>query len=182
MKNSTIMGLIALFCLTTFAYANVVFPAIANQFMVSVVVRSYYSVIMAILILFIEATFIRKLFLLNFIWSFIIAFVINFLSSVAGMALTGLSFGSGRLTGIAGILGYKDMRLGTYLGLIPGYFLTVILEWCLLILVALIISSKVKRAAIFKTSVLMNLFSYIIIFAGIIIADIATGGQVFKTF
>ncbi|MDD5596107.1 MAG: hypothetical protein PHY94_07710 [Candidatus Omnitrophica bacterium] len=176
------MGLIALFCLTTFAYANVVFPAIANQFMISTVVRSYYSVLMAILILFIEAIFIRKLFSINFIWSFIISFVINLLSSIAGMALTGLTFGSGRLTGIAGILGYKNMRLGTYLGLIPGYFLTVILEGCLLILVALVINSKVKRASIFKTSMTMNLFSYLVILVGIIIADIATGGKVFNTF
>ncbi|MDD5596135.1 MAG: hypothetical protein PHY94_07855, partial [Candidatus Omnitrophica bacterium] len=124
----------------------------------------------------------RSLFSMNFIWSFIISFLLNFISSIAGVVLTSLVFGSSRLSGIAGVLGYKNMRLGTYLGLIPGYILTVILEGCLLILIALMVDNKIKKAAIFKTSVLMNLFSYIIIFIGIIIADIATGGQVFKTF
>lgn len=173
-----------LFCLflTEIAYANIVFPAIAHQFMVSMVVRSYYSVVMAVLILAIEAFFIRRLFLINFIWCLILAFTINLISSVFGVILTSVFFGRGDLVGISGILGYKDMRLGTYLGLIPGYVITFVLEGFLLALFALLIKRKLKLTSIFRASIVMNLFSYIVILLGVFIADIATRGQVFRTF
>ena len=49
------------------SYANIVFPAITHQFMISAVVRSYWSIVMAISILIIETFFIQKLFAINYI-------------------------------------------------------------------------------------------------------------------
>lgn len=156
------------------AYANIVFPAIAHQFMVSIVVPSYWSMILAILILIIESLFISKLFRLNFIFSFILSFFINLISSVSGVFIT--NFFSD------GIFAYKNMKLGTYLGMIPGYVLTVILEGLLLFLISLLIKIKIRLFNCIKTSIIMNLFSYLILLAGILIADFATKGKVFNTY
>lgn len=184
MKNSKISCLALLFSLFFIgeACANIVFPAISHQFMISMVVRSYYSVVMAVLILIVEAFFIRKLFAVNFIWSFLVSFAINLISSLIGIILTGVLFGKGSLTGIFGVLGYRNMRLGTYLGLVPGYLLTVILEGLLLVLIALLVRKKLGIRAIFKTSLVMNVYSYIIIALGVLIADIISKGAVFKTY
>jgi hypothetical protein len=168
------------------AYANVIFPAIARQFMVSMVVPSYYSVAMAVLILLIEAFFIHKLFTVNYIISFVISFIINLISSVVGAFLTGAIFGVGGREGILGILGYNNMRLGTYLGMLPGYVLTVLLEGLLLFLIGLmvnlIIKRKISMAACMKTSAIMNFFSYLVIIVGVFIADLVTKGANFKTY
>lgn len=162
------------------AYANVVFPAIAHQFMVSMVVPSYYSVVMAVMILLIEAFFIRKVLTTNYIISFVISFVINLISSVIGAFLTGAIFGVGGREGIFGILGYSNMRLGTYLGMFPGYVLTVLLEGLVLFLVALLIRRRSKMTACMKTSAIMNFFSYLVILIGVLAADVITKGASLK--
>lgn len=184
MKKKTallIIPLLFLFLLKS-ARANIVFPAIAHQFMVSVVVPSYYSVIMAVLILTIEAVFIGKLFSINFARSFVFSFIINLLSSAAGAVITSIFLGRGSLSGLAGVFAYRDMKLGTYLGLFPGYVLTVIFEWFLLLLAPVAAKSMLRRGLIFKTCVIMNLSSYIILILGIFLADVLTGGEVFKAF
>jgi hypothetical protein len=164
------------------AYANLVFPAIAHQFMVSAVVPSYYSVLIAVLILIVEAGFIRKLFAVNFFLALSISFVINLISSAVGIFLAAVFFGNGGLEGIMGVLGYKSMRAGTYLGLIPGYVFTVLLEGVLLILMAKLIKIKIGITSVFKVSAFMNSCSYGIILAGVIISDFLTKGKVFQSF
>jgi hypothetical protein len=163
------------------SYADIVFPAIAHQFMVSLVVPSYYSVIMAVLVLLVETLFIQKLFTVNYIFSFVISFMINLISSIVGVFVVSLFEPAMRVIGI-GIFGYSNMRLGTYLGMIPGYILTVLLEGVLLFLIALVIRKKSEIISCLKVSTIMNFCSYLIILIGIIIADFMTKGANFKTY
>ena len=163
------------------SYADLVFPAIAHQFMISLVVPSYYSVIIAVLILLVESFFIQKILVINYIISFIISFIINLISSIAGVFIVTLLEGWTRDI-CMGLFGYSNMRLGTYLGMIPGYILTVLLEGVLLFLIALIIRNKQKIISCMKTSAIMNCCSYLIILIGVIIADIMTKGANFKTY
>ena len=81
-----------------------------------------------------------------------------------------------------GVFSYGNMRLGTYLGLIPGYILTVLLEGVVLFLIARVIKRKVKIIDCAKTSMFMNFFSYLVILAGIFIVDFFTGGKYFQTY
>ena len=72
------------------------------------------------------------------------------------------------------------MRLGTYLGLIPGYVSTVLLEGLLLFLITLVIKRKPLMTISMKTSAIMNFFSYMIILFGILIVDFMTKGANFE--
>jgi len=176
-----LMIVFSLLFFSTKAYADIVFPAIAHQFMVGMVVPSYYSVIMAVLILLIETFFIQKLFAINYIISFIVSFIVNLISSILGVFIVGfLELGTRYIC--MGLFGYSNMRLGTYLGMIPGYLLTVLCEAALLFQIALMIKKKVKTTECIKTSAIMNFLSYLIILIGVIIADIVTKGANFKTF
>jgi len=156
------------------AHADMVFPAIAHQFMIISVIPSYWPIVMAALILIVEAFFIKKLLSISFILSLINSFAINLISSIAGIFITNV-FSSG-------IFAYDNMRAGTYLGLIPGYILTVLLEAALLFLITLLIKQKLKVDSLIKTTMTMNFFSYLIILLGMIIADIITKGANFSTY
>jgi hypothetical protein len=160
---------------TADVYADIVFPAIANQFAVAFVVGFYWSVVMALLILFIEAAFIKNLLSLNYFTALIFSFIINLISSVAGVIITAIPFGHG-----GNIFAYGNMKFGTYLGLIPGYILTVLLEGSVLVLCALLLKRKKTALECFKTSALMNFCSYLVLLAGIIIADVMTKGNNFN--
>ncbi|MFA5200469.1 MAG: hypothetical protein WC442_06180 [Candidatus Omnitrophota bacterium] len=162
-------------------YADIVFPAIAHQFMVSLVVPSYYSIVLAVLIILVETFFIQRLFTLNFIISVILSFIINLISSVAGV-FTVIFLEVWTRDICMGIFGYSNMRLGTYLGMIPGYVLTVLLEGILLFLITPIIRKKLQIMDCIKTSALMNVCSYLIILIGVALADIITKGANFKTY
>ena len=157
-------------------HANIVFPAISHQFMISSIVQSYHSILMAVMILLIETYFIQELFSCKFIAGFALSFLINLASSLAGIFLLALPFAG------ANVLAYGNMRYGTYLGLIPGYIFTVIIEILLLVFIAFAIKQKNKGREIIKLSVIMNFFSYIIIIAGIAIADYLTKGEIFKPY
>jgi|GEM_PF-1866590 len=167
-----------LLLISTEAHADVIFPAIANQFMVSAVVPSYWSVVMAIVILSIETFFIKKLLSTGIVSSFAGSVLVNLASSVVGVFISAFAFSAFA----SGIFAYKDMRLGTYLGMIPGYILTVLLEGTLLFMIALMIKKKVKMIECIRTSALMNFFSYLIILTGVFIADVVTSGGIFKIF
>ena len=158
------------------AHANIVFPAISHQFMISTVVQSYHSVLMAIMILLVETYFIQELFSCKFIAGFALSFLINLASSLAGIFLLALPFAG------ANVLAYGNMRMGTYLGLVPGYIFTVMIEILLLFIIAKAIKQKIKGRELVKTAVIMNFFSYVIIVAGIAIADYLTKGEIFKTY
>ncbi|MBU0547310.1 MAG: hypothetical protein KJ710_03600 [Candidatus Omnitrophica bacterium] len=175
-RASVIILAVALFLLfkATNVYANIVFPAIANQFAVSFVVGFYWSVVMALLILFIEAFFIRKLLSLNYFIAFIFSFIINLISSFAGVIITAFTFGHGR-----NIFAYGNMKFGTYLGLIPGYVLTVLFEGLILALCVSLLKREKRASDCFKISALMNFYSYLILLVGIIAADIMTKGNNF---
>lgn len=176
-RASIIITAIVLFLLfkTTDVYADIVFPAIANQFLITFVVGLYWSVVMALLILFIEAIFIKNLLSLKYFTAFIFSFIINLISSVAGAIITAIHFGHGR-----NIFAYGNMKFGTYLGLIPGYILTVLLEGLVLVLFVFLLKREKKALDCFKTSVLMNFCSYLILLVGIIIVDIMTKGNNFN--
>lgn len=175
-------GFVCLLCES--AQADLVFPAIVNQFMISGVVPSCYSVILAILVLLIESYFLNKFWNKNWFVSFVLAFMINLLSSIAGIFILmryWFLFIPREIT--SGIFEYTNMRLGTYLGMIPGYFLTVLVEWILLMLLAKIFfRGKSGLKPLLKLSATMNAFSYLILLLGIAIADILTKGQNFKSF
>jgi len=176
MKTSSIIILAVVSFLlfkATNVYADIVFPAIANQFAVSFVVGSYWSVVMALLIVLIEAIFIKQLLSLNYLIAFIYSFIINLISSAVGILITSIPYYG------ENIFAYDNMRFGTYLGLIPGYILTVLLEGLLLILCVLLLKRKKKALDCFKTSALMNFCSYLILLIGIIIADVVTKGNNF---
>ncbi len=164
------------------AQADIVFPAIAHQFMVSLVIPSYYSVLLAIFVLLIEAFFIKRFFQKNWIYGFGWAFLINLISSIAGIFI--VTFLEGMTRDICmGVFGYHNMRLGTYLGMIPGYFITVLMEWLLLLLLTKLFSkNKYEPRNLFNLSLMMNICSYLLLLAGIFLADIMTNGQNFKTY
>ena len=164
------------------AEANLVFPAIAHQFMVSAVVPGYYSVVLAILIVFAEAFFIKRFFQRGWVYGLILSFLINLFSSIAGVFIVTSLEGMTRNISM-GIFGYADMRLGTYLGMIPGYLITVVLEgFCLLGWTILVRRELLATRRLVNLPFLMNLVSYLILSLGILAADIATNGQNFKTF
>ena len=169
------------------SYADMVLPAILHQFMISMIVPFYYSVILAVLIVSVETFFLQRLFttkksLFNFILNFVLSFIINLLSSILG-ALILVLLNEHRGDIFSGVFGYADMRLGTYLGMIPGYALTVLIEGILLFLIAqiinLIIERKLKFISCMKTSIIMNCCSYLILLIGVIIVDIMTKGSNF---
>ncbi len=128
------------------------------------------------MILLIETYFIQELFSCKFIPGFVLSFLINFASSLAGIFLLALPFVS------ANVLAYGNMRLGTYLGLVPGYLFTVIIEILLLLFIVFSLKQKVKNKEVIKVSFIMNFFSYVIIVTGIAIADYLTKGEIFKTY
>lgn len=156
-------------------YADIVFPAIANQFAIAFVVGFYWSVVMALLILFIETVFIKNLLSLNYFTAFIFSFIINLISSVAGVVITAIPFGHG-----GNIFAYGNMKFGTYLGLIPGYILTVLLEGLVLVICVLLLKREKRALDCFKTSAWMNFCSYLVLLVGIIIADVLTKGNNFN--
>lgn len=174
-----IVNLLFLFNLSI-AYANIVFPAVANQFMSATVLGGpYLTVSVALLILLVETFFIKRLLCSNYLAAFCVSFAINFISSVAG--IFGSVFISGYLEN-KNIFAYGNMRLGTYFGLIPGYVLTVLLEWVVLTMFKMALKLKKTDLDCLKTSVIMNLYSYIVLFAGILIADILSSGQNFRAY
>ena len=181
-KFSQILFLsLALIAISKEAQANLVFPAIAHQFMVSLVVPSYYSVVLAILVLFVEALFIRKFFQRGWIYSFGLSFFVNLTSSIVGVFVVTYLEGMTREV-CRGTFGYSNMRLGTYLGMIPGYFITVVLEGMLLLGSSKLFGINLNTRGIGKLSFMMNLCSYTVLFLGILFADLLTGGQSFKTY
>lgn len=169
-----------LFC--TSAEADIVFPAIAHQFIISMVVPFYYSVFLALAVLIIEGYYIKKFLGRGWFLSFIFAFVINAISSFAGVFIvTHFEFITRKIVG--GFFGYQNMRWGTYIGMFPGYFLTVVIEWIVLVFITKLFSqSKMEWRGLLRLSTGMNVYSYLILLLGIIIVDILTKGENFKTF
>ena len=158
------------------AYADIVLPAIANQFAVSFALNGEgwgCSIIIGILILIVEAFFIKKLLFLSFSSAFGYSFAINLASSFVGILITSFAF-SGK-----NIFAYGNMRFGTYLGMIPGYVFTVLIEGLLLILCSALLKRSNKVSECFKTSVIMNFCSYLILLVSLIVADFLTKGQNF---
>ncbi|MCK9573048.1 MAG: hypothetical protein M0R20_01415 [Candidatus Omnitrophica bacterium] len=162
------------------SYADMVFPLISHQFIVRLAVPPYYSIIMAALILLIEVFFIRNLFATSYIISFFFSFIVNLISSIAGVFII-FCLDLLVLIGIE-LFSYFTMRLGIYLGIILGYVLTVLLEGVLLFPIALVIKKRVKMSSCMKTSAIMNLCSYLIILIGVIITDIFTKGANFQIY
>jgi hypothetical protein len=159
----------------TDAFANLVFPAIANQFAVAFVLGSLWAALIALAILIVETLFIKKLLSCGFLSAFGDSFFVNLASSFLGIFIFGIFLGSGK-----GIFAYGNMRLGTYLGLVPGYVLTVLIEGLLLMACAMLLRRRLKVPDFFKVSALMNLCSYLILLASIMAADILTNGQNFN--
>ena len=114
-RSSIIIPAIVLFLLfmASNVYADLVFPAVANQFAIAFVVGFYWSVVMALFIVLIEAVFIKNLLSLNYFIAFLVSFIINFISSVTGIIISAFFGGNN-------IFAYGNMRFGTYLGLIPA--------------------------------------------------------------
>ena len=173
---------LSLSCICQQAWADIVFPAIAHQFMVSLVVPGYYSVALAISVVFTEAFFIKRFFQRGWVYGLTLSFLINLVSSIAGVFI--VSFLEAMTRNVCrGIFGYSNMRLGTYLGMIPGYFITVVLEGGLLLIWAkLVYKNKFTAKGLVSLSSAMNLCSYLILALGILLANIATHGKNFKTY
>jgi hypothetical protein len=179
MEKKTLIIVILLFLLglSSEAYANIVFPAISHQFTITVIIGRSPSLFVAILILLVEAMFIKKLLSMAFLKAFALSFLVNLITSVIGFFLLSFAFsGSGH------IFTYGNMKLGTYLGLIPGYILTVLIEGFLIKLLPLIRRKNIGFKSAFKTVAIMNAASYAIIFASVLIADLVTKGGCFKTY
>ena len=147
--------------------------------MVSLVVPYYYSVLLAIAVLFTEGFFIKKYFQKNWVYGFGVSFLINLISSVLGFLI--LAFLEYPTRAICmGIFGYENMRLGTYLGMIPGYFVTVVVEWLFLLCWArLFCKDKFEPKKLINLTIIVNFFSYLVLLGGVFIADIMTHGQNF---
>jgi len=156
------------------AHADVVFPAISKQFAVTLVLGNYWAFLMAVTILAIEAVFIKKLFSCHIVVAFIASFGINFISSFVGILLSIFSFSGNH------IFAYGNKRLGAYLGMGPGYVMTVIIELIVLLIVMNALKQKIRFLACLKTSILMNFCSYALLLAGIFIADVLTHGDAFR--
>ena len=154
------------------AYADVVLPAIANQFAVTFAFAGagwWCSIIIGVLILIVETFFIKKLLSLNFSSAFGLSFAINFASSFAGILITSFTFHG------KNIFAYGNMRFGTYFGMIPGYAFTVLFEGLFLILCSSLLKRSKKAVNCYKTSAVMNFFSYLILLVSLIIADLTKG-------
>ncbi|MBF0387532.1 MAG: hypothetical protein HQL20_06715 [Candidatus Omnitrophica bacterium] len=129
------MGLLgAIFLLgvvnSTNVSADLVLPAIANQFAVSFAFIGagwWCSIIVGLLIVLVEAHFVKRLLTIKLPLAFVLSFMINFVTSVVGIMIAAFAF-SGQ-----NIFAYGDMRFGTYLGMIPGYVFTVLIEGLLLL-------------------------------------------------
>lgn len=163
------------------AQADIVFPAIAHQFAVSLVIPSYYSILLAVAVLIIEGFFIKRFFIKNWFYSLGLAFLINFASSILGVFIVSfLEFFTRSIC--MGIFGYANMRIGTYLGMMPGYVITVLVEWLLLLNWTLLrCKNRFESKNLFKLSLMMNFSSYLILLLGIFLADILTHGKNFIT-
>lgn len=155
--------------------ANIVFPAISHQFMMTMV-TAQYSVLLAAVILAVETFFIKKILNIGVFVSFLFSFLVNLVSSFVGVMLTAVLFGRSG----SGIFGYSNMRLGTYIGLIPGYMLTVVIEWLILFFLVKAADKNVRAGTVFKSSLIMNFFSYCVIFLGVAAADLITKGEIFN--
>lgn len=168
MRKAFIPGVVVLLAAAcpAVAHANLVLPAIANQFAVSFAVPFYWSVALAVLILVVEAVFIGRQLALDFISSFVAAFLINLATSVLGVVVSVIPFGSGK-----NIFAYGDMRFGTLAGMVPGYVFTVLVEWGLLLLGSKISARGRSADGCFKTSAVMNLYSYALLAGAVILAD-----------
>ncbi len=167
------------FCKET--QADLVFPAITHQFAASLVIPSYYSILLAVFVLLIEAYFIKKFFSRTFFYGFGLSFLINLFSSILGFVIVSCLESWARDISI-GIFSYDNMRLGTYLGMIPGYGITVLVEWLMLLAwVKLFCRNKFEPKNLFKLSLIMNFCSYLVLLFGILMADIITHGRNFTS-
>ncbi len=175
MKSWFIFSLMLLLILfsASVARANIILPAVANQFAVSFVVSFYWSVLLALAILSIETLFIRNCLSIKIAASFFVSFLLNFASSVAGVFIMSMTF-------VIPVFQYENMRLGTYLGMVPGYLLTVLLEGIILLLIVWIFRKKKTAAGVMKVTAIMNFFSYLLILTGVLLADVLTGGKNFQ--
>ena len=156
------------------AHADIVFPAIANQFAVTFVIGFYWSILIALLILVIETFFIKKLLNLNIFPTIVFSFGVNLLSSIAGVLIASFAVHG------KNIFAYGNMRFGTYLGMIPGYGFSVLIEGLLLIVCASLLKRSVSLSNCLKISASMNLCSYMLLLLSIFIADFVSKGQVFN--
>jgi hypothetical protein len=182
MKLSRISFLLLLFFifLSEEAHADIVFPAIAYQFMVSFIVPSYYSVLLAVLVLLVEAFFMKKFLSRTGAESLGLSFLINLFSSILGFFIVTFLEPFTREI-VMGIYGYSNMRMGIYFGMLPGYVITVLVEWLFLLgWVKWVYRVKYEAKDLIKLSLIMNFFSYVILLGGVFFAAMITQGQNFQ--
>ncbi len=157
------------------AYADIIFPAIVRQFSITFVVGWCASIAIAFLIVLSETFFLKKLLHYKTLPTFLLSFIINFISSLAGFFLL---FFPSDLNGH--ILMYGNMRLGVYLSLPIGYLLTVMVEF-LTLAMFFILKKNLTLKSLLKTTTIMNAFSYLILLCAIIFADIISHGKCFQS-
>jgi hypothetical protein len=162
------------------AQSNVVFGNALHEFSVSLIAPLYYLILLAIFVLFAEGYFIKKFFFKKILYGFGLAFLINFFSSILGVFIVNfLNFLTRHICGL--FFGYSTMKLGTYIVMIPGYVITVLAEWLLLLVWAkLFCKNKFEPKNLFKLSLIMNFCSYLVLLLGIFLVDIITHGQNFE--
>ena len=153
-----------------YAFADMILPAIVYQFLGAGFGPSAFPIALAIL--FIEAYFIKRLLTVRNIPAFIVSFWVNLISSAVGLVVLWTFFAKG-------MFGWDNMKLGVYIGMIPGYILTVMFECMLLIIAGLILRKKLSIEASLKISLEMNFYSYALLTVTVLVADLVTKGRFF---
>lgn len=149
------------------AYANIVMPLVYYQFKFIDFLGRVWSVVIILLILTIETYFIRKLYQRNLLFCFVIACLANLLSCLFGIFVFSCAIQSFNRFSQGEFL---FSTWGIYVSFVPGYLLTVAIEWLILMLpLSFRINEKKKMGRSLKTSVFMNLYSYLLLVAAVTI-------------
>lgn len=151
------------------AYADISLPVVVGKFItLPFESRGWLcSIIVVILIIAIETFFVRKLLSLSFLSGFRFTFIINFVSSLFGFIITSIPIYYTKHPPP-----YHDNMELFIMGMVPGYLITVLLEGLILIACSSGLQLRNRTFDCFKTSALMNFFSYLILLASVIIFDL----------
>lgn len=133
----------------------------------------WFSILSVALVITVEAYCIKKLLSTTFRAACGWSFIINAITSCMGFFL--LFFPLPFLDYAAKILG--EWFAGVFFGLLPGYILTVAVEGLLLIGCSAILKRGRKAFDCYKTSVVMNFYSYLFLASSLIIAEFIKWGN-----
>jgi len=157
-----LIAIVAFLFISKDAYANIMVPSVMHQFM-SFHWLGLFSIFVGVTIITIESFFVRKLLSIKRFRAFRISFFINAASTLLGPILIYFFYSALSFYGLPFNYDFYSKEEVTWQAFIPGYVLTIIVEGLILLQYVWIIKREIQIKEVFKTALIMNFFSYLIL-------------------